>query len=77
VKFLWVVLTALVAIGKGRRVLLWAILGWFGGWVAFGLVLLSRQRPLRPVPSWALNLGYKSQAKRAVADIETPNDLFK
>jgi hypothetical protein len=76
VKFLWVVLTALVAIGKGRRVLLWAILGWFGGWVAFGLVLLSRQRPLRPVPSWALNLGYKSQAKRAMSNINSPKDLL-
>ncbi len=75
-KFLWVVLTALVAIGKGRRVLLWAILGWFGGWVAFGLVLLSRQRPLRPVPSWALNLGYKSQAKRAMSNINSPKDLL-
>ena len=75
-KFLWVVLTALVAIGKGRRVLLWAILGWFGGWVAFGLVLLSRQRPLRPVPPWMLNLGYQSQAKRAVAQINTPKDLL-
>jgi hypothetical protein len=71
------VLTAVVAIGKGRRPLPWAILGFMGGWVAFGIACLSRQRPLRPVPPWMLNLGYKSQAKRAVANVETPDDLFK
>jgi hypothetical protein len=71
------VLTAVVAIGKGRRVLPWAILGFMGGWVAFGIACFSRQRPLRSVPPWMLNLGYQSQAKRAVANVETPDDLFK
>jgi len=47
-----------------------------GGWVALGIVCLSRQRPLRPVPPWMLNLGYKSQAKRAVAGIDTAKDLL-
>ena len=75
-KLFWMVLVVLVAIGKGRRVLPWAILGYLGGWIALGVVLLSRQRPLRPVPSWALNLGYKSQAKRVVAGIDTPKDLL-
>lgn len=75
-RILWAFLTALVAVGKGRRVLPWAILGFMGGWFAFGVVCLSRQRPLRPVPSWALNLGHKSQAKRAVAGIDTPKDLL-
>ena len=75
-KFVWVVLVVLVAIGKGRRVLPWAILGYLGGWVALGVVLLSRQRPLRPVAPWLLDLGYQSQAKRAVAKIDTPKDLF-
>jgi len=41
-----------------------------------GIACLSRQRPLRPVPSWALNLGYQSQAKRAFAKIDTPKDLL-
>jgi hypothetical protein len=77
VKILWIVLTVLAAVGKGRRVLPWAILAYFGGWVALGVVCLTRQRPLRPVPPWMLNLGYQSQAKRAVAGVETPNDLFK
>jgi hypothetical protein len=71
------VLTVLAAIGKGRRALPWAILGFIGGWFALGVVCLSRQRPLRPVPPWMLNLGYQSQAKRAVANIQTPNDLLK
>ena len=71
------VLTVLAAIGKGRRPLPWAILGFIGGWFALGVVCLSRQRPLRPVPPWMLNLGYQSQAKRAVANIQTPNDLLK
>ena len=75
-RILWAVLTAIVAIGKGRRVLPWAILGFMGGWVALGIVCLSRQRPLRPVPPWMLNLGYKSQAKRAVAGIDTPKDIL-
>jgi len=75
-RILWAALTALVAIGKGRRLLPWAILGFMGGWVAFGVACLSRQRPLRPVPAWALNLGYRSQAKRAVAGIDTPKDLL-
>ena len=70
------VLTVLAAIGKGRRALPWAILGFIGGWFALGVVCLSRQRPLRPVPPWMLNLGYQSQAKRAVANIQTPNDLL-
>ena len=70
------VLTVLAAVGKGRRALPWAILGFMGGWVALGVVCLSRQRPLRPVPSWALNLGYQSQAKRAVAGIDTPKDIL-
>ena len=71
------VLTVLAAVGKGRRALPWAILGFIGGWFALGVVCLSRQRPLRPVPPWMLNLGYQSQAKRAVANIQTPNDLLK
>jgi hypothetical protein len=71
------VLTVLAAVGKGRRALPWAILGFIGGWFALGVVCLSRQRPLRPVPPWMLNLGYQSQAKRAVANVETPDDLFK
>ena len=75
-RILWAALAAIVAVGKGRRVLPWAILGFMGGWFAFGVVCLSRQRPLRPVPSWALNLGYQSQAKRAVAKIDTPKDLL-
>ena len=76
-RILWALLSAIVAVGKGRRPLPWAILGFMGGWVAFGVVCLSRERPLRPVPTWALDFGYKSQAKRAVAGVETPNDLFK
>jgi len=76
VRILWAVLTAIVAVGKGRRPLPWAILGFMGGWVALGIACLSRQRPLRPVPSWALNLGYQSQAKRAFAKIDTPKDLL-
>ena len=75
-RILWAALAAIVAVGKGRRVLPWAILGFMGGWVALGVVCLSHQRPLRPVPSWALNLGYQSQAKRAVAQINTPKDLL-
>ena len=75
-KLIWVALVVLVAIGKGRRVLPWAILGYLGGWVALGVVLLSRQRPIRQVPTWALNLGYQSQAKRAVARIDTPKDIL-
>jgi hypothetical protein len=70
------VLTVLAAVGKGRRALPWAILGFIGGWFALGVVCLSRQRPLRPVPPWMLNLGYQSQAKRAVAQINTPKDLL-
>jgi hypothetical protein len=71
------VLTVLAAVGKGRRALPWAILGFIGGWFALGVVCLSRQRPLRPVPPWMLNLGYQSQARQAVANIQTPNDLLK
>jgi len=70
------VLTVLAAVGKGRRALPWAILGFIGGWFALGVVCLSRQRPLRPVPPWMLNLGYQSQAKRAIAQINTPKDLL-
>ena len=70
------VLTVLAAVGKGRRALPWAILGFIGGWFALGVVCLSRQRPLRPVPSWMLNLGYQSQAKQAVAGIDTPKDIL-
>jgi hypothetical protein len=76
VRILWAVLTAVVAVGKGRRPLPWAILGFMGGWVALGVACLSRQRPLRPVPPWMLNLGYQSQAKRAFAKIDTPKDLL-
>jgi hypothetical protein len=76
VRILWAVLTAVVAVGKGRRPLPWAILGFMGGWVALGVACLSRQRPLRPVPPWLLNLGYQSQAKRAFAKIDTPKDLL-
>jgi hypothetical protein len=75
-RILWAVLTAIVAVGKGRRPLPWAILGFMGGWVALGIACLSRQRPLRPVPPWLLNLGYQSQAKRAFAKIDTPKDLL-
>ena len=75
-KLVWMVLVVLVAIGKGRRVLPWAILGYLGGWIALGVVLLSRQRPLRPVAPWLLDLGYQSQAKRAVARIDTPKDIL-
>jgi len=75
-RILWAVLTAIVAVGKGRRPLPWAILGFMGGWVALGVACLSRQRPLRPVPPWMLNLGYQSQAKRAFAKIDTPKDLL-
>jgi len=76
VRILWAVLTAIVAVGKGRRPLPWAILGFMGGWVALGIACLSPQRPLRPVPPWLLNLGYQSQAKRAFAKIDTPKDLL-
>ncbi len=75
-RILWALLSALVAVGKGRRPLPWAVAGFMGGCFAFGAVCLSRQRPLRPVPAWALNLGYKSQAKRAVAGIDTPKDVL-
>jgi len=76
VRILWAVLTAIVAVGKGRRPLPWAILGFMGGWVTLGIACLSPQRPLRPVPPWLLNLGYQSQAKRAFAKIDTPKDLL-
>jgi len=76
VRILWALLSAIVAVGKGRRPLPWAILGFIGGWVALGVVCLSRQRPLRPVPTWALNWGYQSQARRAVAGIDTPKDIL-
>ena len=75
-RILWALLSAIVAVGKGRRVLPWAAAGLIGGVFAFGVVCLSRQRPLRPVPTWALNLGYQSQAKRAVAGIDTPKDIL-
>ena len=75
-RILWALLSAIVAIGKGRRPLPWAVAGFMGGGFAFGAVCLSRQRPLRPVPPWALNWGYRSQARRAVAGVATPKDLL-
>ena len=75
-RILWALLSAIVAVGKGKRPLPWATAGFIGGVFAFGVVCLSRQRPLRPVPAWALDLGYKSQAKRAVANINSPKDLL-